>query len=72
MFAQNKKLIEMEDLVQQERNSFGLHSKQMDSCYCTGNILYTRLSTHSARIHVADRRSTTRISKNNQILRLLG
>ena len=72
MFAQNKKLIEMEDSDQLERNSFGLHSKQMDSCYCAGNLLHTRLSAHSARIHVADRRSSARLSKNRKIPRLLG
>ena len=72
MFVQNKKPIEVEDLVQQERNSFGLHFKQMDSCYSSSCLLHTRLFTYSERIHVADRRPVARISKNNEVSRLLG
>ena len=65
MNNQKEKPIEMEDLVQPERNNFGSYFTQMDGCYRSSSILHTRLFTHSERIHVADRRPNTRISTHN-------
>ena len=65
MNGRDKKLIEMEDLVQLEGNNLGLYFKEMDNCIRSSSILYSRLFEHSERIRVADRRSDTRISTHN-------
>ena len=62
MNDQKEKLIEMEDLVQQERNNLDIYSKEMDNCIRASSLLYARLFEHSERIRVADRRSKTRLS----------
>ena len=65
MNGRDKKLIEMEDLVQLEGNNLGLYFKEMDYCIRSSSILYSRLFTRCERIRVANRRSNTRISTHN-------
>jgi hypothetical protein len=67
MNAQRQKLKEKGDLVQQERDNIDIYSEEMDSCLRSSSLLYARLFTSSERIHVADRRSKTRLSKNREI-----
>ena len=59
-----EKLIEMEDLDQQERDNLGLYHREMDDCIRSSSILYSRLFEYSERIRMADRRSKTEVSKN--------
>ena len=65
MKGRDKKLIEMEDLGQLERDNCGLYHKEMDACIRASSVLYARLFEHSERIRVADGRSDTRISTHN-------
>ena len=46
------------------KEKHGIHSQKMDNSDSASGILHSRLPTSSERIHVADRRSTTRLSKN--------
>ena len=62
MNGPKEKPIEMEDSDQLERDNLGLYHKEMDACIRASSILYARLFEHSERIHVADRRSKTRLS----------
>ena len=62
-----EKLIEMEASVQQEKDKFGLYFGEMDSCLRSSSLLYARLFASSERIHVADRRSKTRLSKDREV-----
>ena len=50
----------------------GLHSKKMDNRLCAGGLLYTRLFELSERVHLANRRPTTRLPKDREIFELLG
>ena len=67
MNAQRQKLKEKGDSVQQERDNIDIYSEEMDSCIRASSLLYARLFTPSERIHVADRRSKTRLPKNREI-----
>ena len=65
MNGPKEKPIEMEDLDQLERDNFGIYFREMDACIRASSILYSRLFEHSERICMADRRSKTKVSKNN-------
>ena len=64
MNAQRQKLKEKEDSDQLEGDNFDLYYQEMDSCIRASSLLYARLFTPSERIHVANRRSKTTLSKD--------
>ena len=43
------------------------HIEEMDCCLRASSVLYSRLYELSKRVHLADRRPTSRVSANNQI-----
>ena len=68
MFAQNKKLIEMEDSDQLERTNLAYILHKWTVATVQVDILHTRLFARCKRIHVANRRPSARVSPHQTFL----
>ena len=55
---------EIREAEQELEEENGVYNKEMDNRIRTSSVLYSRISEFSQRIHMADERPTTRLSKN--------
>ena len=55
-----------------EESKDGLYNQEMDNCIRASSLLYSRLFELGERIHLANQRSTARLSEDYTISTLLG
>ena len=63
---------EIREAEQELEEENGVYNKEMDDCIRASSVLYSRLLELGERIHLANQRSTARLSEDYTISTLLG